>query len=101
MIFAHAKFDNLDMMKKDFIDPDLLDLLATSDISAAIKDKFAAQLYLLQDAGVDTSELEALIFEIVTKLQRQDAIGGAGITASELKAFFDVALQQVRKDKGR
>lgn len=59
-------------MKKDFIDPDLLDLLATSDLSAAMRDRFAAQLYRRLDAGVDISEMEALLFDVLVKLQRQE-----------------------------
>lgn len=72
MTFASAKFDRFGIMKKDFIDPDLLDLLATSDLSAAMRDRFAAQLYRRLDAGVDISEMEALLFDVLVKLQRQE-----------------------------
>lgn len=54
-------------MGKDFIDPDVLDLLAASDIASPIKDKFVAALHKMVDRGVGITELEQALAQFLAQ----------------------------------
>lgn len=54
-------------MKKDFIDPDLLDQPAAAGIVSPIRDRFVAALGKLVDEGIDIGELETAVSDFLAQ----------------------------------
>lgn len=54
-------------MTKDYINPDLLDALASSDVASHISDRFLSSLDGFVQRGIDIDEIENLLITVLEK----------------------------------